>query len=139
MTDPNQPPPPPPGYGYPASPPPPGPPGPPPGQQPVSGCSGHPVQLSIERAPTQSRVLALFGVPFLLIRIVMAIPTVTALYFVGLAAFAVVCFGFWAMPCPGHYPEAMHRLVTGYVRWNTRLTAFLYALPDKYPPFSLQP
>jgi hypothetical protein len=31
----------------------------------------------------------------------------------------------------------MHGFMIGVGRWTTRVNAYLYALTDKYPPFSL--
>jgi hypothetical protein len=38
----------------------------------------------------------------------------------------------------GSYPEGMFRFVEGVLRWNTRVTAFVFSLTDRYPPFSLK-
>jgi hypothetical protein len=32
----------------------------------------------------------------------------------------------------------MHNFVVGMLRWSTRVTAFMYGLTDKYPPFRLE-
>jgi len=54
--------------------------------------------------------------------------------------------GFEAPPGPGYavaqpeqYPRGFHEFATGYLRWNTRITAYLLGLTDKYPPFRLSP
>ena len=33
----------------------------------------------------------------------------------------------------------MHEFVTGVLRWQTRVTAFVLSVNDRYPPFSLRP
>jgi hypothetical protein len=38
----------------------------------------------------------------------------------------------------GRYPKWGYYLVGGYVRWSTRLNAYLYGLTDAYPPFQLK-
>jgi Domain of unknown function (DUF4389) len=99
----------------------------------------YPVQLSVEYPEQSSRVLAGLSIPFFLLRLIMLIPAVFVLYFVGIAAGVVVWIAFWAVLFTGRYPPAFHNFVTGYVRWSTRCTCFLYGLTDKYPPFSLEP
>ena len=99
----------------------------------------YPVQLSVEYPEHSSRVLAALSIPFFLLRLIMLIPALFVLYFVGIAAAVVVWIAFWAVLFTGRYPPAFHNFVTGYVRWSTRTTCFLYGLTDKYPPFSLEP
>lgn len=107
------------------------------GYQPPS--SGHPVQLSIQRADQQSRLLALFSIPFFLIRMIAVLPAIIVLYFVLIAFEVVAWIGQWAILFTGSYPEGMHRFGTGVIRWQVRVTAFMFGLTDKYPPFTLQP
>lgn len=99
----------------------------------------YPVQLTVEYPEHSSRVLAGLSIPFFLLRMIMLIPALFVLYFVGIAAAVVVWIAFWAVLFTGRYPPAFHGFVTGYVRWSTRCTCFLYGLTDKYPPFSLDP
>jgi hypothetical protein len=58
---------------------------------------------------------------------------------VGIAAIIVVWIAFWAVLFTGRYPPSFHEFVTGYLRWSTRVSAYLYGLTDKYPPFRLSP
>jgi Domain of unknown function (DUF4389) len=99
----------------------------------------YPVQLTVEYPERSSRVLAGLSIPFFLLRAIMLIPALFVLSFVGIAAGVVVWIAFWAVLFTGKYPPAFHGFVTGYVRWSTRCTCFLYGLTDKYPPFSLEP
>lgn len=118
---------------------------PPPPAQPYAGAdpvphhSGHPVQMTIERAPTQNRVFALFSLFFFFVRIIAAIPVVICLYFVGIALYIVAWIGMWAVLFSGSYPEGMHRFCTGVMRWQLRTSAFIFGLTDTYPGFSMQP
>jgi hypothetical protein len=103
------------------------------------GGSGHPVQVNVERSPTQSRVLALFSIPFDLARAIAAIPVMICLYVLGIVIYIVAWIGMWAVLFTGSYPEGMHSFVVGYLRWATRLQAWLLGITDKYPGFSMQP
>jgi hypothetical protein len=99
----------------------------------------YPVQLSVEYPEQSSRVLAGLSIPFFLLRLIMLIPALFVLYFVGIAAAVVAWIACWAVLFSGRYPPAFHSFVTGYLRWSTRTTCFLYGLTDQYPPFSLEP
>jgi hypothetical protein len=102
-------------------------------------ASDHPVQLSIARSPSQSRLLAFFSLIYFAGRYVLAIPALIVLIFVGIAAFVVAWIGQWAILFTGRYPEGMHGFVVGYMRWSTRVNAFILGVTDKYPPFRLSP
>jgi uncharacterized membrane protein len=109
-----------------------------PGYSPVP-ASNYPVQLDIVRAESQSRLLAFFSIFFFLGRYILAIPVLIVLYFVAIAALVVAWIAQWAILFTGHYPVGMHKFVTGYLRWMTRLQAYIFGLTDKYPPFRLDP
>jgi hypothetical protein len=120
--------------GFPAAPPPPpgfGGYGPPP--------SDYPVQVSFQQPMQSSRVLAIFSIPFFLARSIMLIPAMFCLYFVGIGAAIVAWVALWAVAFTGHYPDGMYRFVAGSLRWQTRTSAYLYGLVDRYPPFQLSP
>jgi hypothetical protein len=104
-----------------------------------SHSQDYPVQLTVEYPERSSRVLAGLSIPYFLLRGLMLIPAWFVLFFVGIAAGVVVWISFWAVLFTGRYPPTFHAFVTGYVRWTTRCTCFLYGLTDKYPPFSLEP
>jgi uncharacterized membrane protein len=106
---------------------------------PMPYAGGHPVQLTIERAAKQSRVLALFSIPFFLIRIIAAIPVLICLYVMLVIAEFAAWFGQWAILFSGHNPEGLHSLVTGVLRWTVRTQAFVLGVTDKYPGFGWAP
>jgi uncharacterized protein DUF4389 len=122
-------------------PPPPNVPPPPPPRPvpPYAAAAPHPVNFDVVRAPTQSRALALFTIPFFFIRFLAAIPAFIVLYFVGIAAYVVAWLGMWGVLFTGSYPEGMHRFVTGFMRWQARAAAFVLGVTDSYPPFRLSP
>ena len=101
--------------------------------------TGHPVQLTIERAPQQSRVFAFFSLFFFFVRILAALPVAICLYFVEIALYVVAWIAMWAVLFTGSYPEGMHRFNAGVMRWQVRTSAFVLGLTDKYPGFSMQP
>ncbi|MGX7678911.1 DUF4389 domain-containing protein [Jatrophihabitans sp. DSM 45814] len=102
-----------------------------------SPASGHPVQLSVAQNENPSRLLAIFSIPFFLIRSILLIPAFIVLYFVGIVMFIVAWIAQIAVAFTGNYPEGMRRFVAGSLQWQTRASAYLLGLTDKYPPFSL--
>jgi hypothetical protein len=110
----------------------------PPGPPPVPPSSGHPVQLSIERSDTYSRLLAILGLPFLYGRFIAAIPVLIVLAILGIVAFFVALALQFVVLFTGRYPEGPHRFLTGYLRLAARTYGWAYGVTDKYPGFSLQ-
>ncbi len=89
----------------------------------------YPIELNIERPGKLSRLTSFF-------RPIMAIPHFIVLYFLSIAAGVVIFITWWAILFTGKYPRALFNYVTWYMRWNVRVTGYLYLLTDKYPPFS---
>ncbi len=132
-------PPPPPGAGYP--PPPPGYPAPPPGYPtpPPAGYSGvpakpNPVHLTIDHQESYSRGLGCLGIIYVLREIVL-IPAFICLVLVGIVAGILFWFMQWAVVLTGHYPKGPHTFITGFLRYLTRIYAWLFGLTDTYPGF----
>jgi hypothetical protein len=86
-------------------------------------------------------IMATFGRPVpqrrwtVLLRVILVVPQAVVLLFVGVAAFCVVVFGWFASLVLGRFPEPAARFVVQYLRWNLRVTAYLYLMTDRYPPF----
>jgi hypothetical protein len=91
-----------------------------------------PAQLSVEYPERLSRGL-------IFIKILLIIPHLIALAFVGIAAFFVGIAAFFAVLFTGRWPEGMRTFLVGAVRWSTRVSAYFYLMTDAYPPFSLEP
>jgi hypothetical protein len=70
------------------------------------------------------------------IRAILAIPHLVVLYFLSLALGVVVFIGWFAALFAGRLPDWAHTFITGVVRWQTRVYAYLFLLTDVYPPFS---
>lgn len=106
-------------------------------QQYFPASSNYPVQVTVQRPEHSSRLLALFSIPYFLLRFLLLIPSLICLYVLGICAGVVAWIGFWAVLFTGSYPVGMHEFVTGVLRWQTRVSAYLYGLIDAYPPFRL--
>ena len=79
----------------------------------------------------QSRVTVIF-------RIILAIPQFIVLFFFGIAAFVVAVIGWFAALVTGELPEFAHTFLGGVIRWEIRVSAYMFLLTDAYPPFSLE-
>jgi Domain of unknown function (DUF4389) len=70
-------------------------------------------------------------------RIVLIIPHLIALWFLGFAWAVSTVIAWFAILFTGRFPEALYRFGAGMLRWNTRVEAYALLLRDEYPPFSL--
>ena len=76
-------------------------------------------------------VKAFFGFIFVLI------PHGFVLFFLTIGMYVALFIGWWAILFTGKLPKGIHDFVTGYLRWNFRVGAYLGNMTDTYPPFSL--
>jgi uncharacterized protein DUF4389 len=73
-----------------------------------------------------------------LVKWFLAIPHYIVLLFLGIAAFFVVIFVWFAILFTGRYPHGAFGFVEGVFRWANRVTGYAFTLvTDRYPPFSL--
>jgi Domain of unknown function (DUF4389) len=72
------------------------------------------------------------------VRLILAIPHLLALYFLGLGAFVVVVIGWFGALATGQLPDFAFSYLSGYLRWCSRVEAYLLLLTDEYPPFELE-
>jgi Domain of unknown function (DUF4389) len=75
-----------------------------------------------------------------LVKWLLAIPHYIVLFFLGIAAFFVVVFAWFAILFTGRYPRGAFGFVEGVFRWGNRVTGYAFTLvTDDYPPFALAP
>jgi hypothetical protein len=75
-----------------------------------------------------------------LVKWLLAIPHYIVLFFLGIAAFFVVIFVWFAILFTGRYPRGAFGFVEGVFRWGNRVTGYAFTLvTDVYPPFALAP
>lgn len=99
--------------------------------------SDYPVDVRADYPERSSRgwaALTIFWIKFLAL-----IPHGIILVFLGIAQWVVAFVAQFVVAFKGEYPAGMHSFVTGVLRWQTRVTTFLFSLNDRYPPFTLQP
>jgi len=93
--------------------------------------------VHLDLAPPDAEHLSR-GLP--LVKWLLAIPHYFVLFFLGIAAFFVVVFAWFAILFTGRYPRGAFDFVVGVFRWGLRVEAYAFLLiTDEYPPFRLGP
>jgi hypothetical protein len=59
------------------------------------------------------------------------------LFFVGIGAFFVAVYAFFAVLFTGRWPRGAFDYLVGTFRWAFRVAAYFHLMTDAYPPFSL--
>jgi hypothetical protein len=91
---------------------------------------GYPANLEISYPPELNRWLPL-------VKWLLVIPHFIALFFVGIGAFFVWIYGFFAVLFTGRWPRGAFEYLVGTLRWAYRVVAYFHLMTDAYPPFSL--
>ena len=102
----------------------------------VSG-SGYPVKVGVVYPAGQNRWLALFSIPFFFLRGLLLIPHLIILYVLSFVSLIAAWLNFWVVLFTGKSNKSLFAFVVGILRWQTRVSGYLYGLTDKYPPFDL--
>lgn len=100
------------------------------GGRPPQGA-GYPVKVQFQYPEKLSRGL-------IFVKIFMLIPHFIVLYALGLCAGIASFIAWWAILFTGRYPRGLWNFVTGVLRWQTRVSSYMYLTHDAYPPFSLE-
>jgi len=98
----------------------------------------HTVGVHIPVPEHSSRLLAFLTLLFLIPKMLILIPHLVVMWFLGIAGFFVGLFAQVAVLFTGRYPAGMHRFVTGILRWQVRVNAYMIGLRDEYPPFTFE-
>ncbi len=97
----------------------------------------YPIDLRADYPARSSRGWA--ALTIFLIKFLALIPHWIVLIFLYIAQIVVAFVAQIVVAITGEYPPGMHAFVGGVLRWSTRVSAFVYSLTDRYPPFTLQP
>ena len=74
-----------------------------------------------------------------LVKWLLAIPHVIALFVLTVVAIVAVVIAWFAILLTGRYPRTLFDYAVGVGRWGLRVYAYAFLLvTDQYPPFSLQ-
>ena len=96
--------------------------------------SDYPVKVTVEYPDKLSRGLA--ALKLFLGWIYVGIPHGVCLWLYGIAVSIIVFISFWIILFTAKYPKGLYDFVVNYIRWSTRVTAYLSLLRDEYPPFN---
>ncbi|MFI4993516.1 MAG: DUF4389 domain-containing protein [Solirubrobacterales bacterium] len=92
----------------------------------------YPVTFEADYAEKRSRLTAFF-------RLILVIPVAIVLYVYAIIAWVVIVIAWFAIVFTGHYPRTMYDFVAGFLRFQTRVTAYALLLCDPYPSFGGSP
>ena len=99
------------------------------------GLSDYPIDVRFDYPPRSSRGWA--ALTIVLVKFLTLLPHVFVLFFLDIAQMVVAFVAQLAVAVTGEYPPGMFAFVAGVLRWNTRVSAFVLSLTDRYPPFTL--
>jgi hypothetical protein len=89
-----------------------------------------PIEVGFAGPAAQRRLTVLF-------RIFLAIPQLIVLCVLAIASEVVVIIGWFGALFTGRLPEFAADFLSGVLRWQARVNAYMLLLTDQYPPFSL--
>lgn len=72
------------------------------------------------------------------VRAILAIPHLIVLDVLGIVAFVVMVIGWFGALATGRLPSFADHYLSGYLRWVSRVGAYLLLLTDQYPPFAFE-
>jgi hypothetical protein len=96
--------------------------------EPIQLTVPQPVLLWAAPPARQRRVISAF-------RVVLAVPHLVILYFLGIAVGVVAFIGWFGALVTGRLPGFAREFVSGYLGWACRVGAYMLLLTDSYPPF----
>jgi hypothetical protein len=90
--------------------------------------SSHPIGLIVSDDLRRSRLTVFF-------RLLLVIPHVILLALWGIVAQLAVIIAWFAALFTGRVPDGLHDFVGRFLRYSTRVSAYLFLLADPFPPF----
>jgi len=89
----------------------------------------YPVEFEMDYAERRSRLTTFF-------RYFLAIPHFVFATFYGLAFYIVLIIAWFALLFTARWPESLYGFSCGFLRYITRVGAYIYLGVDRYPAFS---
>jgi hypothetical protein len=90
----------------------------------------YPVRLEIDYVERPSRLSTFF-------RGLLVIPHLIVLTFVGIGSLFAILVAWFAVLFTGRFPRGLFDFIVGVIRWGARVTAYMFLMTDRYPPFAL--
>ncbi len=91
----------------------------------------YPIRVDVDYPDRLSRLL-------IFVKWLLAVPHFIVLFFLAIGAYVVLIISWFATIITGTYPVGMFNYMVGVLRWGIRVSAYVFLLTDKYPPFSLE-
>jgi hypothetical protein len=89
----------------------------------------HPIGLIVTDDLQRNRLTVFF-------RLLLAIPHFIWVLLWGIVAEVAVLVAWFAALFTGRVPEGVHNFIAAWLRYSTRVTAYVFLLADPFPPFS---
>jgi hypothetical protein len=87
------------------------------------------VSIAIAEPLKHSRLTTFF-------RFLLAIPLIIVNYVYGILAYIAVVIAWFAIVITARYPAGLYNFAVGYLRFSTRMIAYMMLAVDAYPPLS---
>jgi|SRR5579862_5702597 len=97
----------------------------------AAATPAHPIGLVVTDDLRRSRLTVFFRLP-------LAIPHFLVLYVLGIVMEFVLFVAWVVAVVLGRLPEGLHNFLGGYMRYLTRVSAYVLLLADPYPPFAFE-
>jgi hypothetical protein len=94
--------------------------------------TSYPVRFEMDFVERRSRLTTFF-------RSLLAIPHFFFAAIYGLAFYVVYVIAWFALMFTGRWPSGLYEFACGFLRYISRLSAYMYLGVDQYPPFSGAP
>jgi uncharacterized protein DUF4389 len=98
----------------------------------TSAVEAHPIDMTVGSDLQRSRLTVFF-------RLIIAIPHLIWMMLWGIVAELAAIVAWFAALITGRVPDGLHDFLATYLRFYTRLSAYLFLLSDPYPPFGGAP
>src|SRR6059036_1113816 len=96
---------------------------------PETAADRHPIWLVVYDDLGRNRLTVFF-------RLLLAIPHFVVVSLWGIVAVLAVIVAWFVGIFTGSVPEGLHDFIASFVRYSTRVAAYVYLLADPWPPFS---
>jgi hypothetical protein len=91
----------------------------------------HPIDLEVSAGLERSRLTVFF-------RLLLAIPHLIWLVLWGIVVYVAAIANWVSVLVSGESPDALHRFLAAYLRYQTHVYAYLFLIADPYPEFTGQ-
>jgi hypothetical protein len=91
-------------------------------------AESHPIRLDVEDDLRRSRLTVFF-------RLILAIPHLIVVTVWGIVSWLIAIVAWFATLFAGRTPDGLHNAQASFVRYHTRVNAYIYLLADPFPPF----